>query len=212
MIFAPSEFDVLRSLAFAEGYPGYRPNVVELPNGDGKVDAEKRFAHIATKYLQGDSDARLWQALYRCHARALQVADFLELPKEWRPDINASALRVLEYPPGATSARHTDFDLFTLLAYRDPLEGLEFEHEVFWPYRDGIAAALQQIAPGLHFGELAEFLPEPGEATPHWVEPMNRWQFSAVYFALPSPKTKLPDGREVGEWLQERIARSRAYK
>src|SRR5688572_8116886 len=100
MIFNPSEFDALRSLVFVEGYAGYKPNVIEIPNGDGKRDEQKRYAHIASKYLRGDSDSRLWQALYRCHERALQVADFLGLPKEWRPNLHASALRVLEYPPG----------------------------------------------------------------------------------------------------------------
>lgn len=208
MIFSPSEFDALRELAFRSDYPGYRPNVREIPNGDGKVDAEKRYSHIASKYLRGDSDSRLWQALYRCHERACQVADLLDLPKEWRPNLNASALRVLEYPPGAGSARHTDFDLFTLLAYRDPLEGLEFFRDPAFAERN--ERQLREIAPGLHYGELFDFLPnEPADPTPHWVDPMNRWQFSAVYFCLPSPETKLPDGRTVGEWLAERYARSR---
>jgi len=207
MIFSPSEFDALRELAFRSDYPGYKPNVREIPNGDGKVDAEKRYSHIASKYLRQDSDSRLWQALYRCHERALQVADLLELPVEWRPNLHASALRVLEYPPGAGSARHTDFDLFTLLAYRDPLEGLEFERDPTWGERRSLE--LNQIAPGLHFGELAEFIDQPTSATLHWVDEMNRWQFAAVYFALPSPETGLPDGRKVGDWLKERYARSR---
>jgi isopenicillin N synthase-like dioxygenase len=211
MIFSPSEFDSLRALAFQPDYAGYRPNVKEIPNGDGKVDAEKRFSHVASKYLRGDSDSRLWQALYRCHDRAMQVANLLDLPSEWRPNLNASALRVLEYPPGAGSERHTDFDLFTLLAYRDPLEGLEIEGDPLAQERPEVERTLQQLAPGLHFGELAEFLPEPIAANPHYVDPMNRWQFSAVYFALPHPETKLPDGRLVSGWLAERIARSRVY-
>lgn len=218
MIFSPSEFDGLRALAFAPDYAGYRPNVKEIPNGDGKVDAEKRFSHVASKYLRQDSDSRLWQALYRCHDRAMQVAELLDLPKEWRPNLNASALRVLEYPPGAGSERHTDFDLFTLLAYRDPLEGLEIEGDPVRQERDSVQSALRQCAPGLHFGELAELLPvDPICANPHSVDPMNRWQFSAVYFALPSHDLTLPNGLKVGPstepgtWLYERIARSRVY-
>ncbi len=203
MIFSPSEFDLLRELAFRSDYPGYKPNVREIPNGDGKVDAEKRYSHIASKYLRQDSDSRLWQALHRCHERALQVADLLELPAEWRPNLHASALRVLEYPPGAGSARHTDFDLFTLLAYRDPLEGLEIEGPKAWPDR-----ALGQLAPGLHFGQIYEKAGF-GPANPHHVDGMNRWQFSAVYFALPCHSTKFADGLKVAEWLNERMARSR---
>ena len=52
MIFTPSEYYLLSELVFQDWYPGYRKNVVESPNGDGNWDTEKRYAHVAHKYLK----------------------------------------------------------------------------------------------------------------------------------------------------------------
>ncbi len=51
MRFSKIEFDALSSLVFRPGYPGYKPNVVEAPNGDGKLDTDKRYSHVAIKYI-----------------------------------------------------------------------------------------------------------------------------------------------------------------
>lgn len=218
MIFSRAEFDALRAIVFrlnADGtpaYPGYRPHIVEAPNGDGTLDAEKRYAHVATKYLrgyQGEGAAEMGNVLVRCQVEALRVHAALGLPEAWAPDLDASALRILEYPPGATSARHTDFDLFTLVAYRDPYPGglvrdpdpqFGFER-LKWG---------DTISPGIHFGELYE-LGGFGAATPHEVHAVGAGfaedripgvtdveQFSAVYFALPRHDLVLPDGRRLG--------------
>lgn len=234
MIFDHQTFDALRTIVFrlnADGtpaYPGYKPEVVEAPNGDGKLDREKRYAHVATKYLRGMAKAEferdggtLWSALDVCHAEATRVHRALGLPATWAPDIDASALRILEYPPGATSAKHTDFDLFTLIAYRDPYPGgLVIDRSTRSPGDREWGVSAQW--PGIHYGELYE-LGGFGVATPHEVLPTTRgrgfltevaWQYSAVYFALPRHDLELPGvdgapGETVGAWLAERYARSR---
>jgi hypothetical protein len=48
----------------------------------------------------------------------------LGVPREFMPSYEHSALRVLEYPPGAGSAPHTDVGLLTLNLYRDQPEYL----------------------------------------------------------------------------------------
>jgi len=211
MIFSKAEFDELRRVVFATDldgrplYPGYRPQIAEAPNGDGKVDRDKRYAHVALKYLQAGNQT-LVSALNRCHTEALRVHRELGLPAAWAPAVETSALRILEYPPGATSARHTDFDLFTLLAHRDPFPGGLVRH--------GAGLDADQFSIGMHFGELYE-LGGFGRATPHEVEATSGWQYSAVYFALPRHDLVLPDGRKVGPqtepgtYLHERISRSR---
>ena len=69
MIFTPSEYYLLSELVFQDWYPGYRKNVVESPNGDGNWDTEKRYAHVAHKYLK----------------------------KKWRGNYSASEELMLEY-------------------------------------------------------------------------------------------------------------------
>lgn len=245
-LFSAADYQTLAQIVFAleaDGrprYPGYRPEVVELPNGDGRADRAKRYAHIATKYLTqaGPADAvRLNPYLLRAHAEAERVARALGVPEAFMPDIRFSALRVLEYPPGATSARHTDFDLFTLLCYRDRPEWL-VRHRT--PGEIPLHLdALDCVSPGLHLGELGEIV-GLGPATPHevvpvydapwksaptWPAPRMR-QHSIVYFALPSHDARFPGpqdssvwtnlpygalaGQTVGQWLSERMARSRA--
>jgi hypothetical protein len=75
-------------------WPGYRPNIVEAPNGDGRLDAEKRYAHVAPKYLQQAAMRAseglptiaaaeynlLCNAIDVCHDEALRVHAALGLP------------------------------------------------------------------------------------------------------------------------------------
>lgn len=209
MIFGPTDYAILNEIVFAGDYSGYKPEVREAPNGDGKIDSAKRYAHIAEKYLgdQGawvDSYLRLF--LRDAHREALRVAKSLGVPSAFMPDIRYGALRVLEYPVGAGSAEHTDFDLFTILCYRNDAEsdssGLSFEETLAETVR------LSGISHGLHMGEIGEIV-GLGRATPHAVDGRDYVQHSIVYFAIPDHAAVLPTGVTVGEWIAERIARSR---
>lgn len=199
-----ADYSRLHALVFRDGYPGYRPEVREIPNGDGVVDTEKRFAHIATKYLKGYypiERPELLEYLESAHALAVQVAEALKVPAEFMPDPRYSALRVLDYPAGAGTAVHTDFDLFTVMLYRDsPQHFISDWHNM--------PEAVSDINAQAHLGELSEIL-GLGKATSHYVEPAPVPQKSMVYFAFPNHAAVLPTGVTVGDWLAERIARSR---
>ena len=55
MIFNSHDYDLLARLFRPEcAYSGYKPDTREVPNGDGKVDAEKRYLHVALKYSPPD--------------------------------------------------------------------------------------------------------------------------------------------------------------
>lgn len=202
-------------------YPGYRPEVREIPHGDGKVDAEKRYAHVATKYLAEASATLakrqfgfLWDVLDDAHRLSLSVADELRVPAALGPVFSKGALRVLEYPVGATSNLHTDFDLFTLMIFRDQPECF-VAHE---PRRDDPGGwtrerirnvrEARKLNAQLHIGELGELI-GLGPATPHEVIASDKPQHAIVYFAIPDHAAVLPTGQTVGEWLKERMARSR---
>lgn len=189
MIFDARDYETLHALTFAPDYP-HKPKD-EIPNGDGKVDAGKRYRHVALKYLAQDADSaraiRLNIFLLRAHSEAQRVAEALGVPSAFWPCLEASALRVLEYPPGVGGHRHTDFDLFALNLWRDPqLHG--------WP--------------PYHLGEIAELI-GLGAPHPHEVPAHPCSQRSLVYFALPKHEAVLPSGATVGEWLAERYGRSR---
>lgn len=196
MIFDAHDYALLHIL-FTTNYPGYRPEVKESPNGDGVVDWDKRYLHVALKYNPPDFAVRL---LARAHFEACRIAEALGVPKEAYPHVQDGTLRVLEYGPGAGSAPHTDFDLFTVSCYRDSSEPFVRLAEV-----DPRAEA---IDPRLHLGELAELF-GVGKATPHLVTGMPSAQHSIVYLAMPSLSACLPDGRLVSGWLAERKGRSR---
>lgn len=209
-------YDELHSIVFAGGYPGYRPEVLELPNGDKRVDAEKRYAHIAEKYLSAYGKWSpgyevLDAALDKAHALAMKVAHALNVPDAFLPVREFGALRVLEYPAGAHSHPHTDFDLFTLMMYRDQ-PACFVSQDVppgygFNPTGEALFQA-RKLNAQLHLGELAEQI-GLGQATPHLVVPSDKPQHSIVYFAIPDHLAVLPSGLTVGEWLAERMARSR---
>lgn len=194
-----SMYAKLHALVFAPGYPGYRPEIRELPNGDGKVDADKRFAHIAEKYLRPE-DEYLRASLKVAHGFALRAARAMGVPKALMPSPRYSAMRVLEYPPGAGSHQHTDFDLFTLMFCRDQPEHFHSLSEA--------PAALTAVNRQAHLGEIGELI-GLGPATPHYVSPSETEQHSIVYFAIPDHAAVLPSGETVGEWLIERMERSR---
>ncbi len=119
-MFSKEEYDALHALVFRSDYSGYKPTVIEIPNGDGKADSEKRYAHVAPKYFTTEQQEwDLMPFLTKAHNLALACADIAKVPQEFLPDIRYGALRVLDYPPGAISNLHEDFDLFTLMIYRD---------------------------------------------------------------------------------------------
>lgn len=223
--FDADDYTLLHSLVFRGDYPGYKPTVTEIPNGDGKADADKRYAHVALKYLPGWGTSAERQFLigflYAAHLVAEAVADAMGVPAPFRPDIRYGALRVLEYPPGAVSHEHTDFDLFTLALYRDRPECFQrsIDHRAFsFDQADAFSRACE-LNTGLHLGELGEAI-GLGPATLHSVTASPETQHSIVYFAIPDHDAILPphDGGPLGfrvsncsvrSWLNERMARSR---
>jgi hypothetical protein len=208
MLFNAFDYADLHSRVFRPDFAGYRPNVVESPHGDGKLDAEKRYAHVSVKNLRTTEERdELLPYLELAHGVALKAARAMDIPVEFFPKMEYGALRVLEYPAGATSHRHEDFDLFTLMCYRDQTEKFQTDEVVSSPALE----ALQRVNRQGHLGEIAAEI-GLGPATPHWVEASDVIQHSVVYFAIPDHSARLPRGITVGEWLTARIARSRVYR
>jgi hypothetical protein len=190
--------------------------------GRGRVPnvapATARYLHVAEKYNHPE-----WarQYLTRAHWEACKVATALGVPDAYYPRPEDGTLRVLEYQPGGFQPEHTDFDLFTIVCYRSHLGDLE-RTGAGGDWARGLEAGLplNQHAvhsPGLHIGEIGELV-GLGPATTHRVPARPYAQQSIVYFAMPSHAALLPyerthtgevRSRTVGEWLAERIARSR---
>ncbi len=209
MIFTKDDYWALHSL-FHALYAGYKPNVLEAPNGDGKVDVQKRYLHVALKYNPPE-----WAVKYlaRAHFEACRIAEALQVPPEFYPRVQDGTLRVLDYPAGVGSAPHTDFDLFTVHCYRSTPED--------FVRLSAVDPRAEAIDPHVHLGELAELI-GVGKATEHFVAEQTYEQRSIVYFAMPDHSAMLPPyspiggvdgiGLSVGEWLAERYKRSRVYK
>lgn len=209
MIFDSRDYDILHALVFRGDFPGYRPDQVELPNGDGVADVGKRYAHVSVRTLAkyegaANDSALLWAYLATAHARAREIAIELGISPEWRPRLEHGALRVLEYAPSGGSALHTDFDLFTVACFRGN------EGEISGPH--GFPLTRLRSLPDLAaFGELYEIYKPGVRATKHQVLPCAKRQISIVYFAIPDHKLRLsPRALDVREWLEERLKRSRA--
>jgi hypothetical protein len=213
VIFTTSDYTSLSALVFRSDYPGNATarGVVESPHGDGQLDAQKRYAHVAAKYIEqlpagpqfSNSFGYQYQTNFWCgpplsilritleHAatRAYQIALELHISPAFTPSYSHSALRILEYSAGVGGHEHTDFSLLTVNCYRNvPNPGLP-DVEV-------------------HIGELGELL-GLGPAMPHRVDPLPVVQQSIVYFAVPDHSARLPSGESVGEWIAERKERSR---
>jgi hypothetical protein len=225
-LFSAADYAALAAIVFRPDYPGNATarGVVEAPNGDPAArDTGKRYAHVAVKYLPTeygdwteDHDWLYWK-LSQAHARAVTIANALGVPREFMPSRSAGALRVLEYPPGAGSAPHTDMDLFTLNLWRNMPTQVN---------SSDLPAHVRDVEPRMHIGELGELI-GMGPATRHEVAPCHQVQHSIVYFAIPNHAAVLSDhplakaaagsdypnilvrGKTVGEWLAERLARSR---
>lgn len=205
-MFTENDYDRLHEIVFRSDYPGFKPAVKEIPNGDGNIDLDKRYAHVASKYLDlmpsSPEKGVLMEYLYRAFEHALNVASMLAVPEKFVPKYEFGALRVLEYPPGATTALHADFDLFTLLMYRDQATKLRFFDGDRDPWE------LDDVCKGLHIGEIGELI-GLGPSTEHDVIASDTAQHSIVYFAIPDHAAVLSSGLTVGGWLTERMSRSR---
>jgi len=195
------EYDYLHRVTMRDDYPGFKREIIESPNGDGALDREKRYAHVAPKYgLRG--------ALEHIYSRAFGLARHvcleLGVPHRFMPDYG-STMRVLYYPPGAGSAPHTDFDLLTLSLYRDRPEGFEYLPDSMM---GSALTKARAVSPGVHFGELWTEIMGDG-CTPHRVRPLDTEQRSVVFFVMPPHEAVLPSGQAVGAWVKERKDRSR---
>jgi len=205
-----SDYDRIHTYGFSEDNPGYKPEVIESPNGDEKWDEKKKYAHIAPKYLTphsvtADAD-EVWKVYNEARKESDRICEALDIPKEfWGGD--DSTLRILDYPPGATTAPHTDFDLFTICLYRDDMKAFKY----LSGSGDSLLYKARKISPGLHFGELMTEV-NGATATKHEVLGTTNRQCSAVFFVVPDHKAKLPSGITVGEWMEERKSRSRKTK
>jgi hypothetical protein len=204
-MFTKDEYEEIHSIVFRPGYPGYKPTVQEIPNGDGKVDADKRYAHVAPKYWRTSRQAAdLLPFLKKAHDLAVAAADIAGVPEQYFPDLRYGALRILDYPPGSVSNKHEDFDLFTLMMYRDqPDRFVADEVEESTAFK-----RIRLLNKQAHLGQLGEAI-GLGKATPHEVLPSETRQCSIVYFSIPDHEALLPDGQLVRDWLNERMARSR---
>lgn len=185
---------------FVKDYAGYKPEVLESPNGDGKIDHTKRYLHVALKYNPPD-----WARYYlaRAHFEACRIAEAIGVPDEFYPRVADGTLRVLEYDSGTGSAEHTDFDLFTVHCYRSTPED--------FVRTSAVDPRAEAIDPDVHIGEIGELV-GLGKATSHYVPERDYPQYSIVYFAMPTHDVRLPGGVTVRDWLTERYQRSRIYK
>lgn len=221
-IFNALDYAMLHGLAFNERInPGYKPKVKESPNGDGKVDTSKRYAHIARKYIEkmplGAQAERHFfeQVLSKCQQVAISVAVDLGIPEPYWPNLEDSTLRLIEYNESAGAETHCDWpDLFTLMAYRNLPEFFEYVHdtpeEAKQLYVDLNRA--HRFNSQIHYGGLMEQIVPGTKPTKHRVRPTNTpgvWQFSAVFFAMPKLSAVLPDGRTVKQYVDEHMAKMR---
>ncbi len=197
-------FDRVAEYAFSAANKGWRPEIQESPNGDGVWDTNKRWAHLAPKYFDA-STPFLARSLHQQYSEAAtRACRLLELPEEFYPGPDCT-IRVLNYPAGATTAPHLDFDLFTLSMYRD-VDAFRYLDD---SDQDPELLRAREQFPGIHFGELLSEISPRFKATKHEVVATDEVQNSCVFFVLPSWAAKLPSGLTVGEWVEERKARSR---
>jgi hypothetical protein len=215
-MFTASDYKTISDIVFSkeEPYPGYRREIIESPNGDGKWDEDKRYAHVAKKYQERYENpfkkGTLNDFLNTAHEKAVEIAIELGVPRDFWPDRQDSTLRILEYAPGAITHPHLDFNLFTLMCYRNIPEDFRYAQSEADSSHPGIVRA-NRMNEQIHFGEILELIIPDYKATPHEVivDPWGRSQYSIVYFSIPDHKLTLPNGTTVGAFIEERMGRSR---
>ena len=209
-----SDYVDVSTFAFSDKNPGYNSQVIESPNGDGVWDKRKKYAHLAPKYFdvtrlkdKFSLDYIKMRLIYRKAVNeAAEVCKFLDLPPEFYPGPD-STMRVLWYPKGATTAPHTDFDLFTICMYRNQLDSFIYLDDETEPSLE----LAKSFFPGIHFGELMTEV-NGMKATKHEVIGTEESQQSIVFFVVPPHQSVLPSGQTVGDWIMERKYRSRKPK
>lgn len=199
-LFEDKDYNLLHSLFELTGYAGYKPEVLEAPNGDGNIDAKKRYLHVALKY-----SPPAWAQWYlsRAHFEACRIAEAIGVPDKYYPKAENGTLRVLEYGPGVGSATHTDFDLFTVHCYRS--------HPNDFKRVTRVDSRAESIDPDVHYGDIAEAI-GIGDATKHYVPERDYAQQAIVYFAMPANDAIMPDGTKAIDWIADRYKRSRIYR
>lgn len=218
-IFSASDYNLLHHLAFLPENKGYDPKKFEAPNGDGKIDYAKRYAHIARKYIElmpirmREEQQLMHKLLTFAHGQAASIATELGVPQQYMPNMEDGTLRVLEYDHTAGSEPHKDFDLFTLMCYRNLPDFFEYVNESEEDWKQAVTLQRAQKYNGqIHFGEIMELICPSTKANKHKVRPTLQegiHQFSVVYFAMPKLSAVLPSGQTVGQWVDERKSRSR---
>jgi hypothetical protein len=204
-VFDRADYEAIHKIVFRDDYPGYKPTVIESPNGDGKLDVEKRYAHISIKNFTNVKDGlALMPYLQKAHNLAVEVAHALKLQPQYMPDITVGALRVLDYPAGAISNLHTDTDLFTLMCYRDQVENFVSQEN-----DTPAITTMRRFNTQAHVGRLGTEI-GLGPATPHEVTASQNRQCSMVYFAIPPHDSVLPSGVTVRNWLNEAMSKMRS--
>lgn len=189
MFFTKEQYEILKAMTFHKGYKGFRPDVYEAPNRDGKLDIGKLYSHISSAYTHpcDATNEYLLEACRRVEKLARSVAAALGVPEEFWPCAERSAIRVLWYPENTPGHVHTDVDLFTLSLYRDPVDAFHSESNSFF-----------------QVGEMGTLL-GLGPATKHYVDATPGPQRSIVYAANSRDNAVLPNGQTAGEWLRENI-------
>lgn len=222
--FGELEHAMLAQLFYGWGgapYKGYKPDTRESPNSDGKIDHGKRYLHVAPKY---EPPSFAISILAAAHYEACRVAEEIGVPAAFYPRVENGTLRVLEYPAGAGTEEHTDFDLFTLNLWRSTPNDHEQEEVVTL---DGGGKWWTHGAPRFHMGRIGSML-GLGPAVRHRVPARDYPQRALVYFAMPANAAVFPAGsvdvhegtaadwsdRPVSAWLDVVYAASRvpAYK
>lgn len=196
MIFNKADYDILRALSFRPDYPGFRPDVYEAPNRDGKADTTKLYSHISHAYKHpiGTAQHYLDRAVKMANDIACAIASAAGVPEWYLPCPKASALRVLWYPPNTGGVPHTDVDLLTVALYRNTPVPYHTTSPSFW-----------------HWGQLGVDLGYATEAMMHSIDPSPEEQYSIVYAANPPLATKMPAGsaETVGDVLKRYVRAQR---
>lgn len=188
-MFSAYDYAEISEVAFQYTYPGYMSNIPTRHSSRTPVqyDAKTRYAHLSLRYLE--EYPSLHKYIKTANNRAIEVASKLKIPKAYFPVEKYGVIRILEYPAGAVSPPHTDFDLFTLMCYRNNTASLKY---------------LDKSEPDIMYGELlAVILPEY-KATKHQVLPDSETQQSIVYFTMPDHNAVLPNRMSVRNWCSKR--------
>ena len=185
-----------------EKYSGYRAPGSE--KADAYAAGVYHYTHVAKKYLTEDCGLEnhdrnsMMSMLHDLVSVSRTYAVQWGLPMEFWPTMEDSAMRLLYYPPGATIAHHTDFNLFTVNLWRNLLS----------PYHHLDSSCKASPPSKVHWGELwQKVMGDP--ATEHYTRPSTKWQYSVVFFAMPPLSAVLPDGQTVGDWLTKRKQEAR---